>query len=422
MKTFIKTLAFLVIVIAGTWLLPQKVSAQNEPVSLQVFYDELSPYGTWVDSPDYGYVWVPNVDQDFSPYVTNGHWVFTDYGWTWVSDYPWGWAPFHYGRWAIDPQYGNIWIPDTEWGPAWVTWRQANGYIGWTPMGPGINIDMAMGSSYYVPQDRWAFVRDRDFMQNDLYRYRLDRSLIFNIFNMSLVLRNTRFDNDRHSTYFFGPSRDDVQRYSGRVINPVHIRDYDRPGQTYDQGYLNIYRPQMKRMSVNGQMPAPRNVNRNMDVRSQLNRNSYNQGRISQPVQQNNPNKYGNQREVQQNSRNANTYNQPRNVQQYQQPNQARNVQQNQQPNQVRNVQQNQQSYQARNVQQARQQAVNQQQNQRNQRPVQNVNPTVNNRQQQTRAVQNQPSRSQQPSANVRQQQAKMVVNPDRNKREESRK
>ena len=422
MKTFIKTLAFLVIVIAGTWLLPQKVSAQNEPVSLQVFYDELSPYGTWVDSPDYGYVWVPNVDQDFSPYVTNGHWIFTDYGWTWVSDYPWGWAPFHYGRWAIDPQYGNIWIPDTEWGPAWVTWRQANGYIGWTPMGPGINIDMAMGSSYYVPQDRWAFVRDRDFMQNDLYRYRLDRSLIFNIFNMSLVLRNTRFDNDRHSTYFFGPSRDDVQRYSGRVINPVHIRDYDRPGQTYDQGYLNIYRPQMKRMSVNGQMPAPRNVNRNMDVRSQLNRNSYNQGRISQPVQQNNPNKYGNQREVQQNSRNANTYNQPRNVQQYQQPNQARNVQQNQQPNQVRNVQQNQQSYQARNVQQARQQAVNQQQNQRNQRPVQNVNPTVNNRQQQTRAVQNQPSRSQQPSANVRQQQAKMVVNPDRNKREESRK
>jgi len=420
MKTFIKIFAFSVIVIAGTWLFPQKVSAQNEPVSLQVFYDELSPYGTWVDSPDYGYVWVPNVDQDFSPYVTNGHWIFTDYGWTWVSDYPWGWAPFHYGRWAIDPQYGNIWIPDTEWGPAWVTWRQANGYIGWTPMGPGINIDMAMGSSYYVPQDRWAFVRDRDFMQNDLYRYRLDRSLIFNIFNMSLVLRNTRFDNDRHSTYFFGPSRDEVQRYSGRVINPVHIRDYNRPGQTYDQGYLNIYRPQMKRMSVNGQMPAPRNVNRNMDVRSQSNRsqeysnpnrNSYNQGRTSQPVQQpNNINAYGNQREVQQPSRNGNTYNQPRNVQQVQQP------------NQVRNVQQNQQSYQARNVQQARQQDVNQQQNQRNQRPVQNVTPTVNNRQQQARTVQNQPARREQPSANVRQQQAKMVVNPDRNKREESRK
>jgi hypothetical protein len=257
-------------------------------------------------------------------------------------------------------------------------------------------------------------------MQNDLYRYRLDRSLIFNIFNMSLVLRNTRFDNDRHSTYFFGPSRNEVQRYSGRMINPVHIRDYDRPGQTYDQGYLNIYRPQMKRMSVNGQMPAPRNVNRNMDVRSQPNRsqeysnpnrNSYNQGRASQPVQQpNNVNAYGNQREVQQPSRNGNTYNQQRNVQQAQQPNQVRNVQQNQQPNQ------------SRNVQQYRQQTVNQQQSQRFQRPVQNVNPTVNNSQQQARAVQNQPARSQQPSANVRQQQPKMVVNPDRNKREESRK
>ena len=420
MKTFIKIFAFSVIVIAGTMLFPQKVSAQNEPVSLQVFYDELSPYGTWVESPDYGYVWVPNVDQDFSPYVTNGHWIYTDYGWTWVSDFAWGWAPFHYGRWAVDPQYGNIWIPDTEWGPAWVTWRQANGYIGWTPMGPGIDINMAMGSSYYVPQDRWVFVSDRNFMQNDLYRYRLDRSLMFSIFNVSLVLRNTRFDNDRHSTYFYGPRRDDVQRFSGRVINPVHIRDYDRPGQSYSQGYLNIYRPQMKRMSANGQMPAPRNVNRNMDVRSQPNRNqeyntpnrnTYNQGRTSQPVQQpNNVNDYRNQREVQQPARNGNTYNQPRNVQQTQQPNQDRNVQRYQQPNQTRNVEQN------------RQQNVNQQQNQRFQRPAQNVNPPVNTRQQQARTVQNQPARREQPSANVRQQQSKMVVNPDKNKKEESRK
>ncbi|MDP4292205.1 MAG: hypothetical protein Q8908_14080, partial [Bacteroidota bacterium] len=194
MKTFIKTFAFFVIMIVGTWLNPQQVSAQNGPISLQVFYDELSPYGEWVDNPTYGYVWVPDVDQDFVPYVTNGHWVFTDYGWTWVSDFSWGWAPFHYGRWTTDPQYGYIWIPDTEWGPAWVTWRQANGYIGWAPMGPGISIDIALGRSYFVPRERWCFVRNRDFLQYDLFNYRLNRALSFNIFNMSLIIRNTRYD------------------------------------------------------------------------------------------------------------------------------------------------------------------------------------------------------------------------------------
>jgi hypothetical protein len=31
-------------------------------VSLQVFYDELDPYGTWMEHRTYGYVWIPSVD------------------------------------------------------------------------------------------------------------------------------------------------------------------------------------------------------------------------------------------------------------------------------------------------------------------------------------------------------------------------
>src|SRR5882757_4050122 len=68
-------------------------------VSFQVFYDQLSPYGNWVNYPDYGYVWVPEAGSGFRPYGTNGHWVYSDEGWTWVSRYEWGWAPFHYGNW-----------------------------------------------------------------------------------------------------------------------------------------------------------------------------------------------------------------------------------------------------------------------------------------------------------------------------------
>ena len=76
-------------------------------VSFQVFYDQLSPYGSWINYPNYGYVWLPTrVPQGFRPYANGGHWVYTNDGWAWVSDYDWGWAPFHYGNWFYDQYYG----------------------------------------------------------------------------------------------------------------------------------------------------------------------------------------------------------------------------------------------------------------------------------------------------------------------------
>ena len=127
-------------------------------LAIQVFYDDLSPYGTWVDNPNYGYVWLPDVDAGFTPYATNGYWVFTDEGWTWVSNYPWGWAPFHYGRWYTDAIYGPIWIPDNEWGPGWVSWRRSEDYYGWAPMGPGVSISMAYGNGYNPPHNQWTIM------------------------------------------------------------------------------------------------------------------------------------------------------------------------------------------------------------------------------------------------------------------------
>ena len=83
-------------------------SGANAPVTYQTFYDNLSPYGTWIDYREYGHVWTPNVDGDFRPYDTNGHWVYSDEGWAWASDYSWGWAPFHYGRWLYDDMYLSL--------------------------------------------------------------------------------------------------------------------------------------------------------------------------------------------------------------------------------------------------------------------------------------------------------------------------
>ena len=80
-----------------------------DPNAHEDFRDALAPYGQWVQSPQYGNVWVPSqeiVGSDFTPYYSGGRWNYTDYGWTWVSEYNWGWAPFHYGRWITLPGYG----------------------------------------------------------------------------------------------------------------------------------------------------------------------------------------------------------------------------------------------------------------------------------------------------------------------------
>ena len=41
---------------------PQADPAPQPPeeVSYQSFYDQLAPYGQWIDDPGYGYVWMPD--------------------------------------------------------------------------------------------------------------------------------------------------------------------------------------------------------------------------------------------------------------------------------------------------------------------------------------------------------------------------
>src|ERR1700737_2259395 len=127
-------------------------------VSFNLFFDALAPYGNWVTTPDYGYVWSPgDVGQDWEPY-SNGHWVWTDYGWTWDSYEPWGWAPFHYGRWVYTDYYGWVWIPGTRWAPAWVTWYEGPDYVGWAPLplDEGFSAEVGISFSnyhYYAPRE-----------------------------------------------------------------------------------------------------------------------------------------------------------------------------------------------------------------------------------------------------------------------------
>ncbi|HTB74977.1 MAG TPA: DUF6600 domain-containing protein [Polyangiaceae bacterium] len=138
--------------------------ADTDPSALTDFRSTLEPYGSWVDDPTYGTVWVPSpsvVGSDFTPYVSGGHWAY-DSDYAWVSDYDWGWAPFHYGRWAHGPGFGWEWIPGREYAGAWVSWRYGVddwSYVGWAPLAPtwcwrgGVAVGLG-----FVPRAPYAFV------------------------------------------------------------------------------------------------------------------------------------------------------------------------------------------------------------------------------------------------------------------------
>jgi len=285
MKSKIKILAICLSLLAFSVLFARQVSAQQSEVSFQVFYDQLSPYGQWVDYPNYGYVWIPDAGSDFVPYSTKGHWIMTDDGMTWVSDYNWGWAPFHYGRWDYDNSYGWFWIPGNEWGPAWVSWRRASGYYGWEPMGPGVSISMSFGREYDSHNDHWVFVQDRYIDRSDMNRFYANRVDHDRIIRNSTIINNTYVDSGRHTTYASGPSRDDIQKSTGRKVTSVPVQENIKPGQKMSNGHFMIYRPQVI-TNDKQQKPVPTRLTNIKDVK--------------QPQQNNSANKTGNNQKVQQ--------------------------------------------------------------------------------------------------------------------------
>jgi hypothetical protein len=256
MKSYLKFSGMVLILVVSSIIFSQQASAQTTQVSFQEFYDQLSPYGQWVNYSSYGYVWMPDAESDFVPYSTNGHWILTEYGWAWVSEYAWGWAPFHYGRWNFDDQLGWFWVPDTEWGPSWVIWRSAYGYYGWSPMKSGINVK----NQYNADNNHWIFVRDRDFEKTNVSHYIVNRSEYDRIIRKSTIIKRTYTDNKRHITYVAGPRRADIQKITGKKINPVVVRENKTPGQQLNKGELQIYRPTVSQNNGEGRKSIPNKI------------------------------------------------------------------------------------------------------------------------------------------------------------------
>lgn len=244
---------------------------QDGGPTYQTFYDQLSPYGNWVNYPGYGYCWVPTgVGPDFSPYSTDGYWVYTDMGWTWVSDFAWGWGPFHYGRWFEDPYYGWMWVPGYDWAPAWVVWGEYGDYYGWACLGPHDIL-----SPHYRPHpDQWHFIEHQymgradvssHIVHNDVVAHNADINTHINIISHA----NTY----RQSVFFSGPKPAEVEHYTGHKVEPVKINNSKDPARTrVNNNTINIYRPNIVRN--NEQHVTPAKVNNVQDLKPRPNRDN----------------------------------------------------------------------------------------------------------------------------------------------------
>ncbi|MDE0835772.1 MAG: hypothetical protein OSA84_05410, partial [Akkermansiaceae bacterium] len=197
------------------------------------FYQPLAAYGSWFQTVEYGYVYQPSVvcDVSWRPY-SRGRWAFTGQGWTWVSSEPFGWACYHYGRWARLRNTGWVWVPGSEWAPAWVTWRESPGHVGWAPLPPetlawrGRSWDSSVELKFGIGSGSFSFVSYRNF-GNSIQRYCLPVS------GNGLLIRSstniTRYQVDKHRVFVGGPRYDRVCKEIGRKFPVHHLRVNQRP-------------------------------------------------------------------------------------------------------------------------------------------------------------------------------------------------
>lgn len=246
---------------------PAPYESPQPPATVNSFYEPLSPYGSWMEIPDYGWGWQPTVAQvapTWGPYCDQGRWLYTDCGWYWQSDYSWGWAPFHYGRWLRHSRYGWVWFPDTVWGPAWVSWRTTPLYCGWAPLPPAACYELGRGFTYYgvgvgydcdfgLGVDAFTFVSYRHFYDRRPHDYFVSGGRRHDLYRES-TLANHYFLGPNKTIINEGMGRDRVAAFTRGEIRKIGIRDLppaagknlkpDRPERVGNS--LVIYRPRLQ--------------------------------------------------------------------------------------------------------------------------------------------------------------------------------
>ena len=232
----------------------------------QMFYEGLAPYGEWMETSEYGYVWQPTSHrtQDWRPY-TKGRWADSDQGWTWISEEPFGWATYHYGRWALLRGQGWIWVPGDTWAPAWVSWRNNEDYVGWSPLPPetvyadNTEYGPSVDDDYGISPDSYNFMPVRHFNE-PVYDYCRPRSENAGYFNLTISV--TRIVIRSGSVNCGGPEPHWINSHLSRPMTRYRLdRDYDwddrrdyRP--QFEQDRLSCYTPRVRNSWNEGLRPS----------------------------------------------------------------------------------------------------------------------------------------------------------------------
>lgn len=244
MKKHLCNLLTLLTIVLLAQLPARGQDGKSTALTYQHFYDELASYGTWIEYPDYGHVWHPDLDEDFRPYATNGHWVYTDSGWYWMSGYPFGWATFHYGRWIYDSLMGWLWIPGSEWSPAWVVWGTVNGFYAWAPLPPEAPTDGVDSHNWRPHPYYWNMVRKDQLYNRDLSSVLVGMDTVrreVGGVSQAGTYRRSEADGSFYST---GPDIKEVEGVTHHIINPLELRDVDMGLHNVREGnILQVYRP-----------------------------------------------------------------------------------------------------------------------------------------------------------------------------------
>jgi hypothetical protein len=219
------------------------------------FYEPLASQGEWVVIGSYGRCWRPGrVEAGWRPYC-NGNWQRTDAGWYWASDEPWAWATYHYGRWDFTEQYGWYWVPQTQWAPAWVSWHEGGGYVGWAPLHPSARI--AVGGSVslnvaLIAPRAFVFVEPRRFLQP----VRPTTVVINNttIINKTVNITNIKVVNN--TVINEGPRTQVIEQASKQKLQAVPVRELRRKQEAEVVARQRIATPAREKKEGNVQTPV----------------------------------------------------------------------------------------------------------------------------------------------------------------------
>jgi hypothetical protein len=217
--------------------------------TMDAFQAQLSPYGSWIQVPGYGLCWQPAAaisNPAWRPYLDSGHWTYTDEGWSWQSDYPWGNIAFHYGRWF---RHDGIWtwVPGYDWAPAWVSWREADGYSCWAPLPPAavyrpgiglyFNGSLALDVDFGLGPDDFTFVPYDHFWDYNLRPFFVPRDRAFVFFHRSHIMNGYRMDHGRFVIEGLGHDHVfSITHHDARIEHDTHGRFDSHDGRDLHDG------------------------------------------------------------------------------------------------------------------------------------------------------------------------------------------